>query len=119
MAAASPTDALDRELLESELPVLVLFHSLWCAACRWLRPTVEEIAADRAGAVRLVTVSVDRAPELAARWRVGRIPTVLLVEGGRERARVVGNRRKDRLERALGLPPDRRGSPSDRPLPAA
>jgi thioredoxin len=103
VAALPIEDAFERDVLASELPVLVLFHSLWCAACRWLRPTLEEIVAERAGALKLVTVSVDREPELAGRWGVRRIPTVVAFRDGREVARVVGNRRKSKLERALGL----------------
>jgi len=108
--AAGPvavTDATFRaEVEESPLPVLVDAWAPWCGPCRALAPVVEQLAAELAGRVRVAKLNVDDNPATAARFGLRSIPTLLVLEGGREIDRMVGVMPKAeiarRLERALG-----------------
>ena len=80
----------DRTILESEAPVLVDFYADWCAPCKMLAPMIDEIAARHSGKVLVAKVDTDRAPEVAARYGIRSIPTVILFKDGEESARSVG-----------------------------
>ncbi len=95
-----------RDVLESEEPVLVDFWANWCGPCHLVAPVLEEIAADRAGELRLVKVNVDAEPELAQRYGVMSLPTMVLFEGGEPVAATLGAQPKRALARALGLARD-------------
>jgi thioredoxin len=92
-----------RDVLESETPVLVDFWADWCGPCHLVAPVLSEIAADRADALRLVKVNVDEEPELARRYGVMSLPTMVLFERGEPVAATLGAQPKRALERALGL----------------
>lgn len=72
-----------REVEESEVPVLVDFTAAWCPPCRALAPTIDALAVDLAGRVKVVTVDVDAEPALAERYRVQAMPTLLVLDHGR------------------------------------
>jgi thioredoxin 2 len=65
------------------IPVLVDVWAPWCAPCRMVSPVLERLASDSAGRVKLVKVNVDKAPNLAARFDVRAVPTLLLLRGSR------------------------------------
>lgn len=72
----------EKEVLQSELPVLIDFHADWCQPCKQQTPIVEEVAGELQGKVKFVSVDVDRAPRIAAAFRVQSIPQLfVLVEG--------------------------------------
>jgi thioredoxin 2 len=75
---------------EAALPVLVDFWAPWCAPCRMVSPIVERIATELAGKIKLVKVNSDNAPNLARRFGIRGIPTLVLLEQGKELARVTG-----------------------------
>lgn len=101
------TDAdFDREVGRSDVPVLVDYWAPWCGPCRKLGPVIEEIAAERAGTLKVAKVNVDDEPLLADRARVQGIPLVVLYRGGQPVARAVGALPKVHLESALGLDAD-------------
>ena len=93
----------DEEVLASEIPVLVDYWAPWCGPCRMLGPVVEQIADERAAAIKVAKVNVDEQPGLAARAGVRGIPFVVLYRDGRPAAQAVGAQPKVALERALGL----------------
>ena len=80
----------DDVVAASSLPVLVDLWAPWCGPCRAVAPVLRQLAADRAGALRIVKVNVDDAPEVSARLGVQGIPTMVLYRDGSEIGRQVG-----------------------------
>lgn len=80
----------ETEVLGANKPVLVDFWATWCMPCRMLAPTVEEVAEELDGRVIVGKVNVDEAPELARKYRVSSIPTLIVFENGEEVRRSVG-----------------------------
>ena len=79
-----------REVLESNLPVLVDLWAPWCGPCHMVAPVVEKIARDYAGRLKVVKLNVDENPDTAGRYFVQAIPTLLIFRGGRVVDRIVG-----------------------------
>jgi thioredoxin 1 len=97
------SENFDQEVLASEVPVVVDYWAPWCGPCRMLGPVIEQIAADRAGTVKVAKVNVDDEPALAQRAGVRGIPYVVLYRNGDVAAQAVGAQPKAALESALGL----------------
>jgi thioredoxin 2 len=75
---------------QSTIPVLVDFWAPWCGPCRVVSPTVEQIARDLPGKLKLVKVNTDDAPNLSQRFGIRGIPTLILFDHGKPAARVTG-----------------------------
>jgi thioredoxin 2 len=82
----------------STLPVLVDFWAPWCGPCRMVSPVVEQLAGELAGRLKVAKVNTDEEPALQARFGVRGIPSLVLLEGGKERDRVVGAMGHDLLK---------------------
>ena len=80
----------------SEKTVLLDFYADWCGPCKMLSPVVEEIAGE-SDAYRVCKINVDDAPEIAARYRVMSIPTLIVFQGGEAAARTVGVQSKQTI----------------------
>jgi thioredoxin 1 len=101
MAQAVSSETFQQEVLEADQPVLVDFWAAWCAPCRALAPTIERLAEQYAGRVSVRKCDVDQYPDLAVRYGVQSIPTVIVFHKGREVARWVGTQRPHAYTEAL------------------
>jgi thioredoxin 1 len=87
----------EREVLRSELPVLLQFTADWCQPCKAIAPDVEAFARETAGKAKVVKVDVDKAPVIAQQLRVQSVPTFMVVAEGRIQDAVVGAIRKNKM----------------------
>lgn len=87
----------DAEVLQSTTPVLVDFWAPWCGPCRAVAPTVDALAADFAGKLKVVKLNTDESGEVAMKYGVTSIPTLMVFKGGEVVERVLGNRPKSDL----------------------
>ena len=89
-------DNFQEVVLNSDKPVLVDFWASWCGPCRMVAPILEEIAAERSD-VKVCKINVDEEPELASRYKVMSIPTLLVVKEGQVVNQAVGARPKSQI----------------------
>jgi thioredoxin 1 len=89
-AVAVTEQTFESEVLQSTVPVLVDFWAAWCGPCRAIAPAVEEIATEYSGRLKVVKVDVDENPDVAGRYNVLGIPTLLLFKEGKAVERLVG-----------------------------
>ena len=96
------TDAnFQSEVLDSSVPVLVDFWAPWCGPCKMLAPTLDDLASEYAGKVRIGKVTTDDNQQTASEYQISAIPTVLLFKGGRPVEKFVGVTPKERFATAL------------------
>ena len=93
----------EREVLQAKQPVLVDFGADWCAPCRAIGPVVDELAHEFQARAIVGKVDVDEQEELARRYRIGSIPSLLFFKDGEVAERVVGVASKVRLAEKLEL----------------
>jgi thioredoxin 1 len=94
-------NSFEKDVLQSDVPVLVDFWAAWCAPCRMLAPTVEAVAEKYAGNAKVVKLNVDENPSISQRYGIKGIPTLILFKGGKEEERVVGATSKDAISRMI------------------
>ena len=80
----------EAEVLKSTQPVIVDFWAEWCGPCKMLGPVLDEIAGEQAGRAKVVKVNIDENPELASRFNIRAVPTLLYFAGGTVRNQTVG-----------------------------
>lgn len=100
-ALAVKTADFEKEVLLSEVPVLVDFWAPWCPPCRAISPTLDAISEEMSGKAKIVKIDVDDEPEVAARYGVSSIPALLLFKGGQQVGQLVGAHPKSTISNLI------------------
>jgi len=101
MAMAITKETFEREVLHSEIPVLVDFWASWCGPCQMLSPIIDALSEEYEGRFKIGKINVDEQSELAANFAVVSIPTLLIFKDGKMEERLVGVRSQDDLAELL------------------
>jgi thioredoxin 1 len=96
------TSTFDETVSSSELPVVVDFWAEWCGPCKMIAPILSEIATEQVGNVTVAKLNVDENPDIAMRFNVMSIPTLIVFDKGVESKRLVGAKGKGQLLQELG-----------------
>ena len=95
----------EKEVLQSDKPVLVDFFADWCGPCKMIEPVVEQLAEELEGKAKVGKLNIDENMDIAEKYRVMNIPTFLIFKDGQEKERIVGavsnNELKNKLEQTL------------------
>ena len=95
------TANFEDEVLKAEKPVLLDFYADWCGPCRMMAPVVEKLAEEMAGEAVIGKLNVDDCEEIAMKYGVMNIPTIILFKNGQEINRVIGAQTKEVLEKLV------------------
>ena len=94
-------DQWEQDVINSDKLVFVDFWAEWCGPCRMLAPTVEAIAADFNGKLKVAKLNVDENPAVSERYGIRGIPTLLVFKDGQVKDQIVGNSPRDSIEKVL------------------
>ena len=94
-------DNFDKEVLNSDKPVLLDFWAAWCGPCRMVSPIVDEIA-DEENSIKVGKINVDEQPELASQFKVMSIPTLVVIKDGKIAETAVGAKPKNAILAMVG-----------------
>ena len=102
---SAPTDTTDatfeNDVVTNDIPVLVDFWAPWCGPCRMVAPIVEELSDEYDGKVKFVKLNTDENPQIAGKYGIRSIPTLLVFKGGEPVSQIVGFRPKSDLAKRL------------------
>ncbi len=90
-------DTFQTQVREAALPVLVDFSAPWCAPCKRLEPLLEQLSREWEKKMSFVKVNVDESPDLAMKYQVMSVPTVIMFSGGKETTRLIGLQTREKL----------------------
>ena len=97
------SDQFQQEVLDSELPVLVDFYATWCPPCQQLAPVIERIGQEYEGRLKIIKVNTDNSPDLASRYQIRGVPTLMMFKGGATERTMVGFRDYEALKEEIDL----------------
>lgn len=101
MSTPVTTTSFEELISTHELPIFVDFWAEWCGPCKAIAPTIKQIASDFKGKLTVVKVNVDEKPQLAAKYGIQGIPTLILFKRGEQAWRISGALPYDQLKREL------------------
>lgn len=87
----------EKEVMQSDKPVLLDFWASWCGPCRMVSPTIDAIAQETAGVAKVCKINVDEEPELASAFKVMSIPTLAVMKDGKVASTAVGVKSKEAI----------------------
>uniref|UniRef100_A0A7C5V5E8 Thioredoxin n=1 Tax=Caldicellulosiruptor owensensis TaxID=55205 RepID=A0A7C5V5E8_9FIRM len=88
------SENFEKEVLQSDIPVVVDFWAAWCGPCRMVAPVIEELAQEYAGKVKFAKLNVDDYSDIAYAFRIMSIPTIMLFKDGKAVDKIIGARPK-------------------------
>lgn len=91
----------DKEVMQSSDLVMVDFWAVWCGPCQMVAPVVEELATEYAGKLKVMKLNTDEAPEVAGRYQIMSIPTILFFKNGQPVEKLVGARPKPQFKQII------------------
>lgn len=91
------SENFEKEVLNSDKPVLVDFYADWCGPCKMMAPVVEELASELVERAKVGKINVDENSDIAVEYNVMSIPTLIIFKNGKEEKRLVGVRDKEEL----------------------
>ena len=94
-------DTFEAEVVQSDLPVLVDFWAEWCMPCKMLAPMIDELAAEYAGKLKVASLDTDNNREVAIKYSISAIPTVILFKNGEMVKQFVGLQQKPDFKAAI------------------
>ncbi len=95
------TQNFEEEVLKSEKPVLVDFWAIWCGPCKMIAPVIEEVAEEYSDKIKVGKINVDEEMELAIKYGITSIPTLLLFKGGEVVKKTLGYMSKEEVEKFI------------------
>lgn len=93
------SDNFEDEVIKSDIPVLVDFWAEWCGPCKMVAPSVEEIAKEYSGKIKVGKVNIDEQEKLAIKYKISSIPTLMIFKNGNIENILVGYHTKEEIER--------------------
>ncbi len=99
MALEITSENFQKEVLESDIPVLVDFWAEWCVPCKMVGPVVEEISKEYSGKIKVTKIDVDKLPDLAQQFNIISIPTLTVFNNGEAVNQMVGAGNKASIEK--------------------
>ena len=96
------TDNFEQEVLQAQQPVLVDFYADWCGPCQMMAPVIGQLAGEYEGRVKIGKLNVDENPDIAVRYKVMSIPTMIIFRNGEVFSKEVGASSKKEVEKAIG-----------------
>ena len=95
-------DNFEAEVLKSDIPVILDFWATWCGPCRMIAPTLAVIAEENVGKIKIGKVNVDEEMDLAVRFGITAIPTLIAFQGGQQVNQAMGVMSKDQILALIG-----------------